>query len=268
MIEAAQVRGHLKSILASPAFSSEAGLRELLRYLVESQLKGQTGNLTGPAVARELFQGSEEEAGLAMDRLRRQLRSYYGGPGRDELVRIEIPARGYAPNFVDAAVARRKRRRQVVMALIACCGAGATSFLFTRKQVAANTIAVVPARWTFVDPSGLQEADEPLSRAVAEQLSANGRLPVLGWSAVTPYRDRPARSLQIARDTGAGLVLAIAVRPTGGQYQVTAFLAEPYTGRKRWAEDFYAQRLDGPAGVNEVASAVVRDLEIALGAVH
>jgi TolB-like protein len=155
------------------------------------------------------------------------------------------------------------RRRFLLAGAAAALGAGLTVFLRTRGP--ANALAVVPARWTFADPSGLHEADAMLAEAVTAKVAKRGRIPVIGWSSIVPFRKNPQLSPAIAKATGAAMVLAISVRATGGQYRVTTFLVEPFTGRKRWAEDFYAQEL---ASFDTLAETIAQDLELALGAAH
>lgn len=140
------------------------------------------------------------------------------------------------------------------------------AWYFTRPTPPSNALAVVPARWTLVDPAGLHPADEPLSEAITAQIANRGKIPVIGWPSILPFRTEHKKSPELAKDLGATMVLAISVRETGQQLRVTTFLVEPFTGRKRWAEDFYAQDLKTPESARALAQTVAHDLEIALGA--
>ena len=135
-----------------------------------------------------------------------------------------------------------------------------------RPAAPANGIAIVPARWTFIDVAGLDDSDERLAEAVTAQAIERGRLPVLAWREIRPYQTKPQQAPALARETGATRVMAISVRRTGTQSRVTVFLVEPFTGRKLWAEDFYAQELTTPESVRALAQTIVHDLETTLGA--
>lgn len=139
-------------------------------------------------------------------------------------------------------------------------------WFFMRPAVPENGIAIVPARWTFIDVAGLDEADERLAEAVTAQAIEHGKVPVLPWRTIRPYQAKPKRAPELAREIGATRVIAVSVRRTGAQSRVTVFLVEPFTGRKLWAEDFYAQELATPESVRNLAQTIVHDLETTLGA--
>jgi hypothetical protein len=136
------------------------------------------------------------------------------------------------------------------------------TWFFTRNSTPPNALAIVPARWTFLDPAGLDPSDEPLAEAIASSVSARGKLPLVPWNRILPFRQSPQRSPEIARQTGATRVLAVAVK----QSRVTLFVAEPFTGRKLWAEDVYSPDLHSPDAVRTLAQSIAKDLEAALGA--
>ena len=154
-------------------------------------------------------------------------------------------------------------RALLVLASTAVLLGGA--FLLLRPATPANALAVVPARWTFIDPTGLHPSDEVLAKAVTAEVARRGKINVIAWTKIQPFRQNPKQSPELAKATGASMVLALSVRPAGTQFRVTAFLVEPFTGRKRWAEDFYAQEL---SSFQTLAATISQDLEITLGAAH
>lgn len=156
---------------------------------------------------------------------------------------------------------------RLVLALTVLALAGAAWF-FTRPSTPANAIAIVPARWTFIDPSGLHADDERLAEAVTGVTAARGKLPVVPWRSIRPFQAQPQQAPAVAKETGATRVLALAVRLTGAQSRVTAVLVEPFTGRQLWTEDFYAQDLRTPEAVKTLAETISHDLELVLGAAH
>ncbi len=104
--ELASVCKHLKRLLASDTMLQANRLRRFLEYIVNHQLSGGTGSLSQYAIGIDVFDRDETfdptidpivrvEAG----RLRSKLREYYDEEGRDNLVRISLPKRGYAARF-------------------------------------------------------------------------------------------------------------------------------------------------------------------------
>jgi tetratricopeptide (TPR) repeat protein len=97
----------LERVLASPEFSASDQRRKFLRFVVEEAVAGRAQGLKGVVIAHEVFRRdadfnskSDPVVRLEARRLRRDLDSYYIGPGRDDPVRIAIPKGGYAPEFV------------------------------------------------------------------------------------------------------------------------------------------------------------------------
>lgn len=158
------------------------------------------------------------------------------------------------------------RRNLLLAASVAALFAGV--YWFKRPATPPNAVAIVPARWTFLDTAGLDPADEPLAAAIAANAAGRGRVPLVPWSAILPFREKPKVSTALASDVQAAMVLAISVRKTSDQYRITAFLAEPATGRGRWAEDFYAQNLATPDAIAKLAETIAFDLELTLGYHH
>ncbi|MGA9572937.1 MAG: hypothetical protein WBS20_03205, partial [Lysobacterales bacterium] len=77
-----------------------------LRYIVEETLAGRARGIKGYTVAIAVY-GRDETFDAQSDpvvrlearRLRRDLDTYYAGPGRHDYIRISIPKGGYVPRF-------------------------------------------------------------------------------------------------------------------------------------------------------------------------
>ncbi|MBJ6373570.1 tetratricopeptide repeat protein [Sedimentitalea arenosa] len=102
----ADIQAALERVLASPDFSASDQRRKFLRFVVEEAVAGRAQGLKGVVIAHEVFRRdtdfnskSDPVVRLEARRLRRDLDSYYVGPGRDDPVRISIPKGGYAPEF-------------------------------------------------------------------------------------------------------------------------------------------------------------------------
>ena len=138
-------------------------------------------------------------------------------------------------------------------------------YFFSRPSAPAQALAVVPARWTFVNPEGLDTADEALAEAITNAVAAKGKIAVTPWRRIGAFRTNSKSSRDIARAVDATWVLGVAVRRTGAQSRVSLILVEPHTGRNRWAEDHYAQDLGNSAVVQALAAEVAASVQLALG---
>jgi len=276
MSDPAAVRAHVEKIHASPGFANADRLRRFLHFTVEAHLKGEADQIKEYVLGKEVFDRDDTYdprldpiVRVEARRLRQRLAEYYAGPGQGDSLRIEFPKGTYTPAISSAQApesAAPTRRTGLVLAGLGAAGVlGVAGWYWTRPAKPNRSVAVVPARWTFLDPAGLLEFDEPLCEAVTAQLANAGKVDVIAWPSILPFRQKPTQSRELARQTSAAMVLAVSVRPMGAQHRVTVFLVEPFTNLKRWAEDFYAQNLQDPAEIQKVAATIATDLQITLG---
>ena len=252
--------------------SDPAALPEHLQFTVEAHLNGEAAQIKEYVLGREVFDRPDNYdprldpiVRVEARRLRQRLAEYYAGPGRADKFRIEFPKGTYAPTISTPQPKRMPIRLILTLTVLAIAAA---AFFFTRQTVPQNALAIVPARWTFIDPAGLDPADEALAEAVTAHVANSGKIPIIGWPSILKFRTNPKQGPELAKATGAAMVLAISVRQTGVQSRVTVFLVEPFTDRKRWAEDFYAQDLKTQDAIRALAQTIANDLEITLGYRH
>ena len=269
MSDPAALRQHLQAILASPGFVNADRLRRFLQFTVEAHINGEAAQIKEYVLGREVFDRDDNYdprldpiVRVEARRLRQRLAEYYAGPGRADKLRIEFPKGTYAPTISTPQPKRIPIRLILTLTVIAIAAA---AFFFTRQTVPPNALAIVPARWTFIDPAGLDPADEALAEAVTAHVANSGKIPIIGWPSILKFRANPKQGPELAKATGAAMVLALSVRQTGAQSRVTVFLVEPFTGRKRWAEDFYAQDLKTQDAIRALAQTIADDLEVTLG---
>lgn len=100
-----QIRAHLAAALASHSFHRGVHKRrQFLAYVVDRALERDTPALEENAIGAALF-GIEpscpysETVPMLARRTRASLKRYYEKEGRDTTIRIEIPLRGYVPQF-------------------------------------------------------------------------------------------------------------------------------------------------------------------------
>src|SRR5260370_21837160 len=90
-----EVRLQLHRILASAEFHSSEDARELLRFCVEKSLCGEY----------DVLRETQDVFSSQADGLRAKLGRYYSGEGRNEPIRIEVPAGTIFPQFSHHAIA-------------------------------------------------------------------------------------------------------------------------------------------------------------------
>jgi hypothetical protein len=105
-INPADVRTALDTILQSETFARSERSRELLKYIVERDLEGQSDRLKGFAIALDVFDrednfdpSTDAVVRVQAGRLRDLLETYYGGEGASAPVRITIPRGTYVPAY-------------------------------------------------------------------------------------------------------------------------------------------------------------------------
>jgi tetratricopeptide (TPR) repeat protein len=99
-------RRQLERVLASRCFSRNDRLSRFLRFIVDRRLEGRDGEIKESVLAVEVF-GRAADHDPKQDsivrteaaRLRARLNEYYGGPGKNDALVIEVPRGGYVPEF-------------------------------------------------------------------------------------------------------------------------------------------------------------------------
>jgi len=104
------VRVQLRQVLASPVFGRSKGCSNLLAYIVEATLAGDTQRLKERVIGVEVF-GRAPDYDTAADHVvrstagdvRKRLAQYYMEPGRSHEIRIDLPPGTYIARFVRPA---------------------------------------------------------------------------------------------------------------------------------------------------------------------
>jgi tetratricopeptide (TPR) repeat protein len=93
-------------MLARPPFASSPSLSRLLRYLVEETLAGRGAEINEYNLGVRIFHRSADFnprtdpiVRVQTHHLRARLAQYYAGPGANDPVTIELPARKYIPRY-------------------------------------------------------------------------------------------------------------------------------------------------------------------------
>ena len=106
-----QQRAEMEAVLQSMGQSSRLAI--LLRHICEMQIEGQTDQLNEYCIATAVFGrakttfNASEDAIVRVEahRLRKRLKEYYAGPGRNHAIQIVLPTGTYIPSFRQVAAA-------------------------------------------------------------------------------------------------------------------------------------------------------------------
>jgi hypothetical protein len=106
-------RAELEAVIESLGRSSR--LAQLLHYIGEKHFVGQSDQLSEYSIATEVFGRSKSTFDASEDaiarveahRLRKRLKEFYEGPGRNRPLQLTIPLGTYAPAFIHKAAAPR-----------------------------------------------------------------------------------------------------------------------------------------------------------------
>jgi len=241
----ALVRQCLAEALASPSFSRSSRLSRFLRFVVESSLDGAEENLKEYTIGVEVFDRDETfdpriETIVRVEarRLRNQLSEYYGGPGREDQLRIEIPKGGYRPVF---------RPRSPVQP------AGPSQALDPK------TIVVLP--FADMTPGGDQSYwGDGLAEEITHALAQVEGLQVISRTSAFAFRDQNLEVREIGQKLGAGTALEGSIRTSQQQIRVTAQLIDAASGRHLWSERFDRNLDDAFKVQDDVTQAVLERL--------
>lgn len=295
------VRAQMDRILGSPLFAASHRSQRFLRYVVEHTLANPDESPKEYAIALEVF-----ERGAAYDpavdatvrveagRLRSRLREYYAGPGKDDLVVIDIPKGGYratvamrsqtnsqpssqASSQTNSAIETSEAtpglfgsgqpgspRRHVWWITAACVlllTAGIAGWVVLRQRRHATTpgpitMAILPfANETGVEANGY--LSEGLTQNLIRQCSEIPRLKVMSRAAVARVNRSSAAS-----QLGVGILLTGALRKgPDGDLVVNAELSNAKDGSVLRSRQYLAEQLD----LQPVQADIVRDVIDGLG---
>ena len=107
-------RAELASILASGAFKRSPKLSRLLSYVCEKSLRGEADQVTEYSIALDVLERDanfdpqvDSIVRVDMYHLRKRLKSYYEGEGKETQSRLPFQAAGTSLNSLRASLWRR-----------------------------------------------------------------------------------------------------------------------------------------------------------------
>ena len=275
----AATRKELERVLSDPAFAEGTRRRNLLRFLVEETLAGRGSRLKGFVIATDVF-GRDEAFDAKADpvvriearRLRRDLDSYYAGPGAANGWRISIPKGGYAARFTPTGSGRPTplpesaaepeavpppRNRTWIIAATLCALAIVFLASYIGRSIPGGASAMA-SKYPGVAVEPFANAETPeadVARGLDHQVVADlMRFPDLRVYARAPEEDVPEDVRFVVQGTTTS---------SEDAFTLTARLIDVSDGRVLWSDTF-----EGPysvEGIVSIQSEVASSIATAVG---
>ncbi|HLY19290.1 MAG TPA: tetratricopeptide repeat protein [Bryobacteraceae bacterium] len=267
----------LTKLLGSPHFSNARRLREFLRFVVSKAAAGETARISEHLIAMEVY-GRDADYDPAVDsivrveanRLRAKLRDYYEAEGRDDPVRLRLPADSYvpvlesAPPGTAAAPQRRTPLRLTLAVTLAAVTTMAALVPFGKRGGdARRAIAVLP----FANTGGLSGKDyfsDGLTDQISGQIGRSGKLRVAARPSAEKFKDGDDIG-RIGERLHVDLVLEGIVHFAGDRIGVATRLYNSHTGSQIWSRDFDRPASEVLVLQDEISSAVAGALQLRNG---
>jgi len=265
----AAIQAVLDRVLASAALAGSQRRRQLLVYLMEQTRKGAAGAISEYAIGLDVF-GRPESFDPRVDsivrtevsRLRRTLREYFSGPGRDEPVAFDIPPRSYAVSFLTreapAAAASLPPRRRLWPVPVAAASAlvVAIAILAAHNEPSSNSLAVLPFQNLSPDPAATQYLADGVTEELTNQLAQHQGLRVVARTSAAQFRGKGADIREIGRALKVAAVLEGSVMRESGRVRITAQLNRTRDGFHLWSQSYERSDAETLQTLAEVAPAV------------
>ncbi|HEY3442879.1 MAG TPA: tetratricopeptide repeat protein [Paludibaculum sp.] len=269
------MRLFLEKIGSSRPFANAHRSNRFLRFIVEERLAGRLDRIQEYVLGLDVLDRKENfdpriDSIVRVEgrRLRLRLQEYYRTDGRTDSIRIELPKRGYVPEFRFAPAPKPQLRISLligvtvlfVAALVAIVARiGARSG--TDSEFKRGPIAVLP----FTNLSGDPE-QEPLASGVTDALITElARLPalhVISRTSIVPYQGSKKSAPVIARELGTRLLLEGAVFRSGNRIRLTAQLIDAENDSHIWAQSYEREITDIFQVQSDLVRRVAREVHI------
>lgn len=297
-----QVRGQLKTIVASNGFYRAPRMQRFLSFVVEGRLAGKfhSEDLKESVIGMAVF---DRDAGydpktdpvvrVEARRLRAKLEEYYDGPGKKDAVRIALPKGSYVPRWEcqqspALAIERlpqqpslpKKRRWLIPVATAAAIAVLAgVIFLLVRAEwkrssegnsasaVSGNirSLAILPFRNLSGDP-GKEYLADGLTDELTTELAKIQSLRVISRTSADQYRSTSKHLPEIGRELNVDAVVEGTLLSSPNRVRVSAQLIRTTTDTHVWAESYERNGDDFFNLEAEIADSIAEQIGVSLSA--
>jgi TolB-like protein/Tfp pilus assembly protein PilF len=249
------VEDALERLLGSPQFAGSPRARRFLQFVVQAALGGRADGLKEYLVGVEVFDRApsfdpriDTIVRVEAVKLRKRVQEYYRGPGRKDLVIIDLPKGGYAPQF------RLRASRSSTPGQSRPSLAGKADLF---------SVAVLPFANLSLDPDQEYWSDG-LSDELTSALSRLARLRTVSRSSVFAFKGKPTDVREAGRLLSADAIVEGSVRMQAGRVRVAAQLTQVSTGLILWSDTIEREVRDAWAVQEEIAKAIVTAVRLKL----
>lgn len=286
------IRASLERLLASSAFRIPGRRARLLNYLVDRTLAGEASRINEYAIGVDVFEKSasfdpksDAVVRAEISRLRQNLKDYYEGPGVEDPIRIDLPARAYFPAFranvpvistpqaetppdVPAPIGPPqsiRKNRWLLTAVAACLVVAGGIAVYPRLATKRPpTIVVLPFANLSADP-GNQYFSDGLTDEITDQLSRWKSLRVLARSSALQFKGKNVDIREVGRQLNVENVLEGSVERSGDRVKIIAHLERAADGTLLWSNTYERPASDLFAVQSELAAGIAASLKVAAG---
>ncbi len=272
-----EISNQLEKILSSPEFATSARLQKLLRYIVTKTLAGNADELKEYTIAVDVFDRDESFdpqtssiVRVEASRLRGKLEKYNAISGRNDPVRIDLPAGAYIPNFsivapsdnadnlsdsaeTDGSESHSSARHKLTDAFSISFFAVVTiliavvAFSFWPRSERAGgrsasdqqalTVAVLPLRNFSGDPAE-DYFSQGMTDALITRLAQERIAHVTSMTSVMAFKDSNQPIANIGNQLGATHLVEGSVMRVDDKVRITVQLIEAVSDRHLWADSY------------------------------
>ena len=287
-LNADAVRAAVEAVVSSAGFKNSDRMVRFLRVIAEKALSGEVGGLKEYTLGVEVFDRDQNFdpkndtiVRVEARRLRRKLEEYYQGAGAQDSLRIEMPAPGYAPVFVEvpalapvlsaapeAATAQRSWITFPLMAATLLVLIGLTAWWWmTPARGGLTSVAVLPFANMSGDPSQEYFSDG-FTEELIDRLTGVPNLRVAARTSSFQFKGRAFDVREIARRLNVDAVVEGSLRREKDTVRITAQLIRASDGYHVWSRTWDRQGKSVLEVETEVASAIAESYRSTLRPAH
>jgi len=226
-----EILAQLNRILSSKVFSSSVVLCNFLQFVVQQTIAGNTSDLKEYTIGVSAL-GKPADFNPQIDaivrihagRLRRLLNEYYEGPGKNDLIKIEVIKGSYVPVF----------RSQIIRQQIDNGEENITPVEYSRSKL---TLAVLPFRNLCPDDK-YQFFVDGLGEELTRIFSLFQNFAVIAHHSSRMYADVPDDIRTVGAKLGAHYLIDGSVRRTSKEIRISAGLTETLGGKQIWSKSY------------------------------
>ncbi|MCG2462314.1 hypothetical protein K8352_16250 [Flavobacteriaceae bacterium F89] len=226
-----EIRDEMNRILSSNLFSRSSVLSNFLKFVVDETLEGRTEELKEYTIAVNAL-GKSADFNPQVDaivrihagRLRRLLNEYYTGPGKTDLIKIEVVKGTYVPVF----------RTHLINKSNGITAEKNKTIQYSRSKL---TLAVLPFR-NLCPENEFQFFVDGFGEELTRLFSLSQDVSVVAHHSTRKYAVNPDDIRVIGTELGVHYMISGSVKRTAKEIRVNVELVETMNGIQIWSQTY------------------------------